>query len=103
MRDGMTQIDTFLNDLDAEIALNRLQALGVRGELIKDNCGGMRPHLDLIHGIKLLVADEDQSKARDILDAEGDKSQTPAWSCPTCQENIESGYDACWQCGHQLS
>jgi len=103
MRAGMTQIDTFLNELDAEIVLNRLQALGVQAELIKDNCGGMRPHLDLVRGIRLLVADEDQSKARDILATDSDKSQIPAWNCPACQENIESGYDACWQCGHQLS
>jgi len=103
MRDGMTQIDTYLNELEAEIALNRLRASGVRGELITDNCGGMRPHLDLIHGIRLLVADEDQLKARDILAETTDNSLSPPWTCPACQENIESGYDACWQCGHQQS
>ncbi|MFT5784530.1 MAG: hypothetical protein ACI9JE_001857 [Candidatus Krumholzibacteriia bacterium] len=103
MRTGMTQIDTFLNELDGEIALNHLRALGVQGELIKDNCGGMRPHLDLVHGIRLLVPDADETKARDILAADTDKTQIPAWTCPTCQEDIESGYDACWQCGHQQS
>ena len=101
MRDGMTKIDTFLNELDAEIALGRLTSLGVQAVVEKDNCGGMRPHLDLQRGVRLLVADSDLEKARGILADSSDAEPTPAWSCPNCQESIESGFDACWQCGHQ--
>jgi hypothetical protein len=101
MRQGMTRVETFLNELDAEIALGRLESLGVTAVLEKDNCGGMRPHLDLQRGVRLLVVDADLEKARGILATDNDAATTPAWTCPNCSENIASGFDACWQCGHQ--
>ena len=103
MRTGMTRVQTFTNELDGEIALGRVQALGVTAVLEKDNCGGMRPHLDLQQGVRLLVADDDLEKARAILAAPSETTNTPAWTCPECGENIESGFDACWQCGHKQS
>ncbi len=101
MRQGMTRLKTYLNELEAEIALGRLEALGVTAVVEKDNCGGMRPHLDLQQGVRLLVADADLEKARGILAPADKTTATPAWTCPACGENIESGFDACWQCGHQ--
>ncbi len=103
MRDGMTRIDTFLNELEAEIALGRLESLGVTAVLEKDNCGGLRPHLDLQRGVRLLVLNTDLEKARGILDETNSIDATAAWSCPNCGENIESGFDTCWQCGHKIS
>lgn len=101
MRTGMTRLETYLSELEAEIALGRLQALGVTGVLEKDDCGGMRPHLNLQQGVRLLVANADLEKARGILAAPPEVSPTPAWTCPQCSENIEIGFDACWQCGHR--
>jgi len=101
MRDGMTRLETYINELEAEIAVGRLQALGVTAVVERDNCGGMRPHLDLQRGVRLLVVDADLEKARGILGDSDEASSTPAWTCPGCGENIESGFDACWQCGHE--
>lgn len=101
MRDGMTRLKTYINELEAEIAVGRLQSLGVTAVVERDNCGGMRPHLDLQRGVRLLVIDADLEKARGILADSNDTSATPAWTCPGCGENIESGFDACWQCGHE--
>jgi hypothetical protein len=103
MRTGMTRLETYLGELEAEIALGRLLALGVTAVLEKDDCGGMRPHLNLQQGVRLLVADADLEKARGILAAPAEVSPSPPWTCPACGENIESGFDACWQCGHQQS
>ena len=55
MRDGMTLLFTYLNQVEGEIALGRLADLGVRAVLATDNCGGMRPHFDLQAGVRLLV------------------------------------------------
>jgi len=101
MHTGMTRLETYLNELEAEIALARLHALGVTAVVEKDNCGGMRPHLDLHQGVRLLVADGDLEKARGILAPTDEATVTPAWTCPKCAENIERGFDACWQCGYQ--
>ena len=98
MRDGMTRLETYTSEIEAEIAKGRLESLGVTVVLEKDNCGGMRPHLDLQAGVKLYVPDEEIDKAREIL---GDKSvatTTGVWVC-SCGEEIDGSFDACWKCG----
>lgn len=99
MRDGMTRLKTYTSEIEAGIAMGRLQALGVPVVLEKDNCGGMRPHLDLQAGVKLYVPDAEADKAREIL-AEGSADTTAAsWVCGGCSEEIEGAFDACWKCG----
>lgn len=100
MRDGLTLLETYLSDLEAQVARNRLSALGVAAVVAKDNCGGMRPHLDL-QGVQLFVADGDLEKARAILASDANAAQEPAWTCPKCGEEIEGNFDACWQCGYE--
>jgi hypothetical protein len=102
MNDSLTRLETFSSELEAEMARARLQALGVSVVVQKDNCGGMRPHLDLQQGVRLLVAADDLPKARAILIAAADPGTEPGpWTCPACHESIEAGFDACWQCGFQ--
>jgi hypothetical protein len=101
MRQGMTRVETYLSELDAGIALGRLESLGVTAVLEKDNCGGMGPNLDLQRGVRLLVIDEDLEKSRGILATDIELEKPPAWTCPNCSEDIESGFDACWHCGHR--
>ena len=99
MREGMTLLETFTSELEAQIALGRLEALGVPVVLEKDNCGGMRPHLDLQAGVKLYVPDEEVAKSREILAEETTASSAGPWVCSGCGEQIEGGFDACWKCG----
>lgn len=99
MRDGMTRLETFTSEIEAGIAKGRLETLGVKVVLTKDNVGGMRPHLDLQVGVKLFVLDEDLDKARDILSDPTIASSAHPWICAGCEEEIEGGYDACWKCG----
>lgn len=99
MRDGMTRLETYTSEIEAQIAMGRLQALGVTVVLEKDNCGGMRPHLDLQAGVKLYVPDDELDKAREILAGKGTASTAVAWVCEGCSEEIEGSFDACWKCG----
>ena len=87
MRDGMTRLETFTSEIEAEIVKGRLEALGVSVLLEKDNCGGMRPHLDLQAGVKLFVLDGDLDKAREILTSAA-VATTSAWgsALPTSSE-----------------
>ncbi|MBU2500190.1 DUF2007 domain-containing protein [bacterium] len=101
MRDGLVAVATYLNELDAAVARNRLDSLGVAAVVQADNCGGMRPHLDLIRGVKLLVHTDDREKALEILaDLEADDS-SPPWLCPACGEEVEGNFSACWNCGQE--
>lgn len=99
MRDGMTRLETYISEIEAQMAKGRLEALGVSVVLTKDNCGGMRPHLDLQAGVKLFVPDEDVDKAREILAENAVATTTETWVCPGCEEEIEGSFDACWKCG----
>lgn len=98
MLEGMTRLETYTSEIEAEIAKGRLEALGVTVVLTKDNCGGMRPHLDLQAGIKLFVRDEECDKAREILAAQA-VAATGSWVCAGCTEEIEGRFDVCWNCG----
>ncbi len=101
MREGMTRLKTYSNELEAEIALGRLQSLGVTAVVERDNCGGMRPHLDLQQGVRLLVADMDLEKARGVLAEVSETAVAEPWNCSGCGEDIDRGFDTCWQCGFQ--
>jgi len=101
MRDGMASVQTFTSELEGAMALARLRALGMDAWLETDNCGGMRPHLDLQESVRLLVAGAELDRARDILAAADAGPVNPAWVCGRCGEHIEAGFDTCWQCGHQ--
>lgn len=99
MRDGYTKIQTYLNYLDAELARSHLEAMGLDALVRSDNCGGMRPHFDLTGGVFLLVPEADADRALALLDGLSRSTVTEPWDCPGCGENIEAGFDTCWNCG----
>ncbi|MCB1183628.1 hypothetical protein KDM41_09340 [bacterium] len=103
MRDGMTVIRTYLNMAEAELGRAQLEAMEIPALLVADNCGGMRPHMDLSGGVHLLVPDHEATAARALLEEAADGPATPAWTCPGCGEEIEAGFAACWQCGFARS
>ena len=101
MHDGMSILKTFTNETEAQMALNHITALGVSALLQMDNCGGMRPHFDISRGVDLLVADDDLEKAKAALEAPVTDLSAEPWTCPSCGENIEAGFDVCWKCGKE--
>jgi hypothetical protein len=62
-------IRTFLSESEAEIAQGALTAFGVESLLSHDDCGGQRPHLNLVGGIRLLVRPDDAERAEEALTA----------------------------------
>ena len=101
MRDGMTIIKSFTNETEAQVDLARLQAMGITAVIEADNCGGMRPHMDLTCGVHLLVTGLDCEKAAAILQENVVQAVSEAWACNSCGENIEAGFDTCWNCGKE--
>jgi len=101
MSDGMMIVQTFSNEIEGAMAQAKLRALGVAAWLKTDNCGGMRPHMELQEGVHLWVAETELAQARDILTTTEGAAEPPAWVCPQCGEGIDAGFDTCWQCGHQ--
>jgi hypothetical protein len=60
-------VGTFLSAVDAEVALSALDARGIEAMVRSDDCGGLRPHL-WMHGVELLVREDDAVRAAEILD-----------------------------------
>ena len=67
MSDEPVVIKTFDNNADAELAQQMLQDAGVRAFVLKDDAGGMEPHLQLTGGVRLVVGSADAERTREIL------------------------------------
>jgi hypothetical protein len=63
----LVTVRTFLNRIEAELALSALEAAGIEAVMLRDDCGGVRPSLWLT-GVDLLVRPEDFRRATDVLD-----------------------------------
>jgi len=101
MRDGMAIVKSFTNETEAQVALAHLQAMGITAVLEADNCGGMRPHMDLTRGVHILVAGLECEKAAAVLEEASASGESEGWICSSCGENIEAGFDTCWKCGKE--
>jgi hypothetical protein len=61
-------VATFLNEIDAELAQSALSAAGIESMISADDVGGLRPHLSLGSGVRLLVRATDVDEANKVLD-----------------------------------
>lgn len=64
----LKKVGTYLNQADASTALSFLEAHGIKGVLFFDDCGGMRPHVSYLTGIRLMVERKDAAKASELLE-----------------------------------
>lgn len=67
----------FLSTIEAELAQGALHAAGIDAIVSSDDCGGMRPHLQ-VGRVSLLVRPEDIEEATRILDVPPDPLDEPS-------------------------
>jgi hypothetical protein len=60
-------VGTFLNHIEAELAQGALEAGGIESMISADDAGGLRPHLSVMSGVRLLVRAQDGEEAGKIL------------------------------------
>ena len=60
-------VQSFDNDLNAEIAKGHLEAEGIQANIVKDDAGGMLQSLQQTGGVQLMVDEELLTKAKAIL------------------------------------
>lgn len=53
---------------EAELARGMLEADGIEAAVVADDCGGQRPLLGAIGGVRLLIHRRDAEKARKLLE-----------------------------------
>ena len=67
---NLVVVHSFRNRPEAELAKGALEAAGIDSMIQADSIGGMRPHVAWASGgFKLLVREDDEEEAREILDA----------------------------------
>ncbi len=67
--DDAVVLETFSNRIEAEMAAGLLEAEGIEAMVVADDAGGAYPMLQFVRGVRLLVDQEDEARARDILAA----------------------------------
>ncbi len=67
--DDAVVLETFYNRIEAEMAAGLLESEGIEAIIMADDAGGTYPMLQFIRGVKLMVAPEDEARAREILAA----------------------------------
>ena len=65
--DRQVCIATYLDDMLAEVARTRLEASGIPAFVSRDDCGGTRPHLANLGGVRLLICSAHETEAREVL------------------------------------
>ncbi len=66
--EDLMSIATFSTMHDAELAQARLEELGIRSFISRDDAGGAHPELQFTQGVRLMVRSEASAEARQVLD-----------------------------------
>ncbi len=101
------EIEVFINEINAEIAKGLLAENGIRSKILKDDCGGLEPQLQLTQGVHLSVPFGDVEEAKKLLKPQQETSQDEqedsvglqTWKCSECGEQLEIQFTSCWNCG----
>ena len=67
MKDNFISIKSFSKSVDAQILQAKLKASGIKSFLVKDDCGGTDPIMQMAFGVELHVHQRDASKALKII------------------------------------
>jgi Putative prokaryotic signal transducing protein len=66
---GLVVVHSFATEMEAVIAKSALESAGIVASIQSDSAGGMRPHLGWsTGGYKIIVREEDEDAAREILE-----------------------------------
>jgi hypothetical protein len=67
--DDAVVLETFSNRIEAEMAAGLLESEGIEAMVMADDASGTFPPLQFIRGVRLMVAQEDEARAKEILAA----------------------------------
>jgi Putative prokaryotic signal transducing protein len=71
----LVTVRTFTNEAEANIAKGALEAFGIDCIITRDDCGGLRPHMALTGGLRLLVRADDAARAAEVLTSRVEASE----------------------------
>lgn len=95
----LIQVDSFFDGLAAQQAQNWLNQEGIPAFVEGANANSALYVGSALAGVKLLVAKEDQERARIVLrQYHSVLPDRTTWYCGECEEFNEPSFDLCWSC-----
>ncbi|MCA9011537.1 MAG: hypothetical protein KDB01_17415 [Planctomycetaceae bacterium] len=98
-------VESFMDSLNATLALLWLTQNGIKATLAGDALAHMLTHVVAAQDVQLQVPADDAERAAELLvefhAANASASHGP-WQCPSCRELCGASFDECWQCGHDF-
>ena len=83
---------------------NLLAAEGIESEIKNEHFGSLLAGMPLTETQLWVVNDLDYDRAKQLIDGSAfDESPTDDWRCPSCGEDNEGQFAACWNCGKTVS
>ena len=70
MSDEIVEIARYFTIMEAEVSRAQLRAEEINAYLKTDNAGGIHPELNFTRGVRLMVLAGDETRARQIIEAE---------------------------------
>jgi len=101
---GMVRLFVGSTSLETQQIRDHLEAQGFRAIILGENLGMGRGELPITaETLPAVYVDSENAAAslaavKEFLEQPLDQSRPP-WPCPSCGEQIEGQFDACWHCG----
>ncbi|MGQ0648772.1 MAG: putative signal transducing protein [Gemmatimonadaceae bacterium] len=70
MADQLVVLRKYTDEVSAQLAALILEANGVPARVVADTAGGALPSLALVFPVRLMVREEDEEFARELLDSD---------------------------------
>ncbi len=67
MQEETVVLKVFATEIDANMARDVLQDVGIKAFVFKDDAGGMEPHLQRTNGVRLVVNLADAERSGKVL------------------------------------
>lgn len=64
---SLVAVASFSTHIEADLACSALDAAGIDAMMTADDAGGQRPHLSFSQGVVVMVREEDEEAAREVL------------------------------------
>jgi len=89
--------------IEAQFLVDFLDRHLIEAAVFGDYLAGAMGELPLdIYPTVWVLEDENLSRAQELLAhflARSEGGGSPVWTCPACGEQVEGGFDLCWNCG----
>jgi hypothetical protein len=92
--------------IEAQFLRDFLDRHLIRAAVLGDYLAGAAGELPVnIFPTVWVIEDADLPRAQELLASflAGPAAAGPDWTCPSCGERVEGGFDLCWNCGRSRS